>query len=1797
MATLAAPKRKRSAKHGPPGGEGTQASPKHKGGPRGAESAAVGVLQPKLRVNEPDDQFEREADRVANRVLSMPQPQARSGMPAGREREEPEEASVQRQAAEEEEPEAAQSASLQRREDEDEEAEARTSSLQRQETDPEAERDETAQTSALQRQEEEEEPDQAQTASLQRRTDEEEERMQQRAKRHRRPHITPQFEAGLKLLRHGGGQPLPEPLRAFLEPRFGRSLADVRAHDGPEATALAREANARAFTVGRHIVFGAGEYRPGVEQGRRLIAHELTHVFQQRGGLHSVQREVGPDRAAEGQRPAPPDLEELRAAFDLRPKAAPASVLSIALDLLRGALGNPTDAERLKPLTTTEAGAVVRRIESGSYTLELAARRSGGSIETSWKLTHRAKRQSFVSRSNSAAQQWPGASQGADVETISLTTPRSGQYPEETMASRLEPDRPGVEAPPGKPSPLLPEAVPADSVPGAKAKPPYRAPAMDEAAPAPQVESGTKPESEPLTPTSARPADVPGTPAPVEAATTEAGAAVPAVTEEPAAEGEAVEEEAHAPRTPEEDLDFQNTVAKVGRTRKAQAAHARPTDKRKETSNAAFLPEEQQRGVNDRDAHFDEIGKTAEESKESKKHFTPEDFKKTLATSISAISLPRNEDEAKEFKHKKPLEAAKQNIRGQVQEQNQKIVGPLANEVAVEQPPTSRNRPVTKPGELVEEKAGKKPAPISRTAAAPKPRLDNEISFEKESASLDELMAENEMTEEQLAVSNEPQFVQALDSKKEAQQKAAEAPGVYREGEQTVLEEARGRAGHTGAKGFGGMFKTREGVFTTVFSKQDSTAAADKAEQSRIQERLAGIYSRTKSDVDGTLESLTKAVESIFSIQVGLAKSTFESRVEEQLDEIYGWTVLDDWIFGEDTEAIDAVFNREKERFLKTMDDVINQIARLIAAFLNAAILRIETGRQEAKTFFDGLTKEQQRLSGEAYKVFQLQFETLEDSVREKEQELADTLAESYRSNVDSLKGSFDKIKEEISRGWIGGAIDFVVGVAEVIGELGDLLFSVLSRIANVIGDILAHPIRFIENLAAGIGAGFAQFIKNIDKYLVSGFFEWLRGSAGPAIKLPEKYDAAGLFDLIAQVLGLNYENFRKIAVKVWGKAAVEFLEKGAAVAEKGLEIVQLIREKRLAGLWEYIHSSLSSLVEELIQKVKQTVLYATIEKALAFVASLFTPVGAFIKAAQTIYRGIRFLIDNKDRIREIVDAFLSSVELAVAGKTDAIAEKIVTALRSFIVLGIDFLAKLLGLGDLAAKVRRVLKAITAPFERAVEAVLKGLKSLVKGVMRKLGIGSKGEKKTPAQKRREKEKRKTRKIEKKGQRPLSHSEVVTQVVSAMSKPTKATTPAAALAEKQKQAQSLTKTYQPLLKKGQLRIVITDPSVKQVEEDAAVDFDVSASPGKKGEARVALAAATPHANDGRGKILVGDTGPYRSVSKRQDPRYRADRVKHPFLALVAEHVLPRAIVDRIVDAMGFQGMPRIGAEYRNAETIAIYQGAARIKTDRYDNPTLRTVESEAKEIAAPLRVGSSDPETRSAAHAETRSAADAEKASAAHGELTELIDRHTQLSIPNTMISVTEEDNTNRGVRGNDAALPQVGKVSQVANSEAKQATRSLLRLQAFMERAAAGQPANSPFNLAIELNRLLGRKAEVTSISVNQATVKWDLEYQSWTKDQTETLGKKRVRINFELHAGRVTWSIQPFGMESAGSGEAVDTSALAEIQQALARLRGELENAARARARRDEQPAAAGASAAAPPGPATPGGDSGASA
>lgn len=82
----------------------------------------------------------------------------------------------------------------------------------------------------------------------------------------------------------GGGRPLDSDTRTAMESRLGADFGDVRVHTGEAADASARSVTAQAYTVGSDVVFADGAYDPETPQGQHMLAHELTHVVQQRSG-------------------------------------------------------------------------------------------------------------------------------------------------------------------------------------------------------------------------------------------------------------------------------------------------------------------------------------------------------------------------------------------------------------------------------------------------------------------------------------------------------------------------------------------------------------------------------------------------------------------------------------------------------------------------------------------------------------------------------------------------------------------------------------------------------------------------------------------------------------------------------------------------------------------------------------------------------------------------------------------------------------------------------------------------------------------------------------------------------------------------------------------------------------------------------------------------------------------------------------------------------------------------------------------------------------------------------------------------------------------------------------------------------------------------------------------------------------------------------------------------------------------------------------------------------------------------
>ena len=111
------------------------------------------------------------------------------------------------------------------------------------------------------------------------------------------------------------GRPLDPGTRGFFESRFGFDFSQVRVHTGKKAEESAAAVNAVAYTVGPNVVFGTGRYLPSTSEGKRLMAHELTHVVQQRGLAHAdirmLQRQQptpAPGATPPSPAPPPPDV-------------------------------------------------------------------------------------------------------------------------------------------------------------------------------------------------------------------------------------------------------------------------------------------------------------------------------------------------------------------------------------------------------------------------------------------------------------------------------------------------------------------------------------------------------------------------------------------------------------------------------------------------------------------------------------------------------------------------------------------------------------------------------------------------------------------------------------------------------------------------------------------------------------------------------------------------------------------------------------------------------------------------------------------------------------------------------------------------------------------------------------------------------------------------------------------------------------------------------------------------------------------------------------------------------------------------------------------------------------------------------------------------------------------------------------------------------------------------------------------------------------------------------------------------
>ena len=470
---------------------------------------------------------------------------------------------------------------------------------------------------------------------------------------------------------------------------------------------------------------------------------------------------------------------------------------------------------------------------------------------------------------------------------------------------------------------------------------------------------------------------------------------------------------ATSPASPEEDPGFQGVVSQVEGVAEQERQHDPAESESQEAQDAAQSPDSEVESQA-QDAQVQQM------DQQEPGTFNAEAFKTALLERIAAIT-PTNQEEAEQFQNNNQIDSVRQEVSSQVTQEQEQAAGGIQETVEAE--PDTSSIEAREATALEQPEAGE-PTDVNAEGAVPQPRSEAEVSapLQANSQELDQQMAAENVTEEQLANSNEPEFIAALDAKKQAQDHAATAPTAYRAEEQGILNQGQTEAQTMAQTQLGEMHGQREQQLNEVMGLQDETKTQDEQERTRVANEINGIYEQTKTDVETILSDLDTEVTNKFDAGAATAKQKFEAYVGEKM-EAYKQERYGEWwdVTGWDERAGDAVFglppevNRffvdGRQLYIDEMDIAITDIANYVAEKLNEAKERINQGKQDIQDYVAGLPDNLRQVGEDAAQNIQSQFDQLEESVNNKQNELIDSLAQQYSTSLQEVDARIEEMQ------------------------------------------------------------------------------------------------------------------------------------------------------------------------------------------------------------------------------------------------------------------------------------------------------------------------------------------------------------------------------------------------------------------------------------------------------------------------------------------------------------------------------------------------------------------------------------------------------------------------------------------------------------------------------------------------------------------------------------------------------------------------------------------------------------------
>ncbi|WP_437299169.1 phage tail protein [Sorangium sp. So ce426] len=710
-------------------------------------------------------------------------------------------------------------------------------------------------------------------------------------------------------------------------------------------------------------------------------------------------------------------------------------------------------------------------------------------------------------------------------------------------------------------------------------------------------------------------------------------------------------------------------------------------------------------------------------------------FLAVLRAEIDKV-MPKNLDDADKFMKGGESGQIKGSVASNVKQQKEGASGPT--EQATKAPPDTAKIEGKEVSPLPSEPATAAP-PVAGAEAmpAPKPQAEVDKTAKDASASADQKMKDAELTSAQMTKANDPRFSAVLTARDKAKETAAAGPAKYRAGEQKALVQAKAGATGDSGKGLAALTATKASTGNKAKSRQQLAKEKDEAERKKVTDTIAAIFDKTKAKVEAKLSTLEADVMAVFDAGADAALATMKSSANAEIDRFKadrysGITGGARWIadlFRDTPPEIKAIIARARQRFTTNMDAVAVRVAGMVDQRLAEAKAIVAAGQAEVKTYVAGLSPSLRAVGQQAQADVQSRFDELKQSIDDKAQDLAEKLAQKYKDASDKADAAAKEM-EEANKGALKGLADKIGEIVKILAEFADRVVSLFKKAAGVVKKIVADPIGFLGNLLSAIKQGISRFVGNIWTHIKKGFMTWLFGELTKAgVEIPSDLTLPSILKLVLGVLGLTWANIRPKIVKKIGERAV-------TVLEKVVEILMKLFTSGPAALWAEMEAFVGDLKGMVIDAILDWVITKVITSAITKIASMFNPAGAIIQAIIMVYNVGAWLAANLSRILDFIESVVNSVDRIANGDVGGAAAWIEQALSRMIPILIGFLASLLGLGGLAAKVKSFITKVQAKVGKAVDFVIDKVFNVVKKIVGKLK-GQKEDKRTEAEQRRD----------------------------------------------------------------------------------------------------------------------------------------------------------------------------------------------------------------------------------------------------------------------------------------------------------------------------------------------------------------------------------------------------------------------------------------------------------------------------